>query len=98
MSVVATVPSLNPKRPDVRYEIERYATGDVVLCDCPASTFGKSGRKCKHVAIYQAAASAVESCARKMHRVQGKAVCLQCLVDLLAKLAGEVERSKNKRR
>lgn len=107
--VVATVPSLDPKKPDVRYDIEvdRDWTRKVVTCDCPAFQFGKEKGRCKHVSIYETAMAAVEACRRQwlQQRADSYAgshssagLCQQCLVDLLAKMAGELQREKRSKK
>lgn len=97
MSVVAKVPSLSRK--GVTYEID--LRNGTPYCDCPAAAFRKAGAApCKHRAIFETATAAIEHC----HHVStdscehGRWICRQCLIDLLATLAAEVEKTKRRKR
>ena len=95
MSVVAKVPSLTRK--GVAYEID--LRNGTPYCDCPAASFRKVGSPiCKHRSIYETARAAILVC-RAAHNEHGSDVlCQQCLIDLLATLAAEVEKTKRKKR
>ena len=92
MSVVATVPSLRMNGD--RYEIKRI--GEKVYCDCPAASFGKTGTICKHRKIYEVAQSIADQCTHVGHT--SNVACVQCIVNILATLAAEVEKTKRRKR
>jgi len=67
-------------RPGTYYLVER--DGDAYACSCPAYSFGKRVKPCKHIALARTADRFLEKCAAAHGRTDG-ALCRTCLVDLL---------------
>ena len=83
-----------------RYRIEAVDGGKAgmrLVCDCPAFGFSKVRPKsCKHIRVYLAADKAAERCAHA-HGTPPGAVCIRCVVALLAGVGHRIRRDYRKR-
>jgi len=67
-------------RPGTYYLVEHE--GDAYACSCPAYTFGRRAKPCKHIALARTADRFLAKCAAAHGRTDGT-LCRTCLVDLL---------------
>lgn len=82
------VPSLSKN--GVSWLVERV--GEVVGCECPRFAFSKRPQRCSHTDIVRKADRVLERCA-ELHGVTAECrLCRQCLVEMLALVAGKVKR------
>lgn len=90
MHVSVRVPSLS--NPAVSYTVEKRGRDLVWRCDCPRSGFLKAGDKDKHVALVERAERLIVRCSEAHGLTEPPRLCLSCLVEIMALMAGKVTR------